>query len=81
MQFVDTLGAPTIDYPANPNGSPDGIAAVTNADGRFTVLMPHAERVFRSVQQSYSSERFRRTEAREESPWMRMFRNARSWAK
>ncbi|CAN5178800.1 phosphoribosylformylglycinamidine synthase [soil metagenome] len=81
MRFVDNQGAATEDYPANPNGSPDGIAAVTNADGRFTVLMPHAERVFRSVQQSYSSERFRRTEAREESPWMRMFRNARVWCR
>ena len=52
---------------------------MTTADGRFTVLMPHAERVFRTVQQSYSAERFKREQAREASPWLRMFNNARVW--
>ena len=46
---------PTEAYPANPNGSPDGLTAVTTADGRFTVLMPHPERVFRNVQMSWTS--------------------------
>jgi phosphoribosylformylglycinamidine synthase len=54
MRFVDHAGAPTEAYPANPNGSPGGLTAVTTADGRFTALMPHAERVFRGVQLSWS---------------------------
>ncbi len=54
MRFVDHAGAPTEAYPANPNGSPGGLTAVTTADGRYTALMPHAERVFRGVQLSWS---------------------------
>ncbi len=72
MRFVDSAGRPTQAYPANPNGSPGGLTAVTTADGRFTVLMPHPERVFRNLQMSWT------TGAPEQpSPWMRMFHNAR----
>jgi phosphoribosylformylglycinamidine synthase len=74
MRFIDHRGAVTEVYPANPNGSPGGITAVTTADGRCTALMPHGERVFRSVLQSW-----RPADAGEDSPWMRMFRNARKW--
>ncbi|WP_077037262.1 phosphoribosylformylglycinamidine synthase [Pelomonas sp. KK5] len=72
MRFVDNGGAATEAYPLNPNGSPDGLTSVTTADGRFTVLMPHPERVFRNVQMSWTS-----GDKAELSPWMRMFRNAR----
>jgi phosphoribosylformylglycinamidine synthase len=74
MRFVDNKGQVTEGYPYNPNGSPQGITSVTTADGRFTVLMPHAERVFRTVQQSWHPDSWG-----EDSPWMRMFRNARKW--
>ena len=74
MRYVDNKGHVTEQYPYNPNGSPDGIAAVTTADGRFTVLMPHAERVFRSVLHSWCP-----PEWGDDAPWMRMFRNARKW--
>jgi len=74
MRFVDNTGAATEAYPFNPNGSPDGLTSVTTADGRFTVLMPHAERVFRNVQMSWTS-----GDRSEMSPWMRMFQNARVW--
>jgi phosphoribosylformylglycinamidine synthase len=72
MRFVDNRGAATEVYPFNPNGSPGGLTAVTTPDGRFSVMMPHAERVFRSVQQSWHPAAWG-----EDSPWMRMFRNAR----
>ncbi|HVL10127.1 MAG TPA: phosphoribosylformylglycinamidine synthase subunit PurQ, partial [Burkholderiaceae bacterium] len=74
LRFVDNHGKPTEVYPLNPNGSPDGITSVTTTDGRFTVLMPHPERVFRAVQMSWHPE-----EWDGDSPWMRMFRNARKW--
>ena len=74
MRFVDNLGRATEAYPYNPNGSPAGITAVTNDDGRFTVMMPHAERVFRTVLHSWHPDGWG-----EDSPWMRMFRNARVW--
>jgi phosphoribosylformylglycinamidine synthase len=74
MRFVDNRGEPTERYPANPNGSPSGIAGVTTADGRFTIVMPHPERVFRSVQMSWHPDSWG-----EDSPWMRVFRNARAW--
>ncbi|MFH1603821.1 MAG: phosphoribosylformylglycinamidine synthase subunit PurQ, partial [Pseudomonadota bacterium] len=74
LRFVDNRGAAAKTYPANPNGSPAGITGLTTADGRFTILMPHPERVFRSVQQSWHPR-----EWGEDSPWMRMFRNARVW--
>ncbi len=74
MRYIDNRGAATEAYPYNPNGSPQGLTAVTTADGRFSVMMPHAERVFRSVQHSWAPEAWG-----EDSPWMRMFRNARKW--
>jgi phosphoribosylformylglycinamidine synthase len=73
-RFVDHRGQPTERYPLNPNGSPGGITAVTTADGRFTILMPHPERVFRTVQCSWHPDGWG-----EDGPWMRMFRNARVW--
>jgi phosphoribosylformylglycinamidine synthase len=72
LRFVDDLGAPTERYPYNPNGSPQGITGLTTVDGRFTILMPHPERVFRSVQMSWRPDGWG-----EASPWLRMFRNAR----
>jgi phosphoribosylformylglycinamidine synthase len=72
MRFVDHAGNATEDYPANPNGSPGGLTAVTTDDGRFTALMPHPERVFRNIQMSWSG-----GDASAPSPWMRMFHNAR----
>ncbi|MCH8611877.1 phosphoribosylformylglycinamidine synthase [Arsenicicoccus dermatophilus] len=73
MRFVDHAGAPAMGYPANPNGSPDGLTAVTTADGRFTAMMPHPERVQRNVQLSWTD-----GPVEQESPWLRMFRNARA---
>jgi phosphoribosylformylglycinamidine synthase len=73
-RFVDGTGVVTQRYPANPNGSPRGIAAITTPDGRLTVIMPHPERVFRTVQLSWHPPGWG-----EDSPWMRMFRNARVW--
>jgi phosphoribosylformylglycinamidine synthase len=73
-RFVDGRGAVATSYPANPNGSPGGVAALTSPDGRITVLMPHPERVFRTAQMSWHP-----PEWGEDSPWMRMFRNARVW--
>jgi len=72
MRYVDNTGAPTEVYPFNPNGSPDGLTAVTTPDGRFTVLMPHPERVFRHVLMSWTS-----GDKSALSPWMKMFGNAR----
>jgi len=74
MRFVDHAGQATEAYPFNPNGSPGGLTSVTTPDGRYTVLMPHAERVFRNLQMSWTSGL-----PSEQSPWLRMFRNARRW--
>ena len=74
LRYVDNRGAPTETYPLNPNGSPGGATGFTTADGRFTVLMPHPERVFRTVQQSWHP-----GEWGEAGPWLRIFRNARRW--
>jgi phosphoribosylformylglycinamidine synthase len=74
LRFVDNKGQVSEVYPYNPNGSPQGIAAVTTADGRFTAMMPHPERVFRTAIHSWSPAGWG-----EDSPWMRMFRNARKW--
>jgi phosphoribosylformylglycinamidine synthase len=74
MRFVDNTGAATEAYPFNPNGSPGGLTAVTTADGRFTAMMPHPERVFRNVQMSWTS-----LDKSEFSPWMQLWRNARTW--
>ncbi|MCW8919252.1 MAG: phosphoribosylformylglycinamidine synthase, partial [Gammaproteobacteria bacterium] len=72
LRYVDNYGDPTELYPANPNGSPLGITGLTTPDGRFTIMMPHPERVFRAVQHSW-----RPDEWGEEGPWLRIFRNAR----
>ena len=74
MQYVDNYGKQTQAYPANPNGSPHGIAGLCNEDGRFTIMMPHPERVFRAVTNSWRPEDWQ-----EYGPTMRMFRNARHW--
>ena len=74
MRFVDGAGQATETYPLNPNGSPQGLTGVTTADGRFTALMPHPERVFRNIQMSWAAGNHS-----ERSPWMRMFANARAW--
>jgi phosphoribosylformylglycinamidine synthase len=74
LRYVDGHGRPAEAYPANPNGSPGGLNGFTTPDGRVTILMPHPERVFRSVQLSW-----RPAGWGEDSPWMRMFRNARAW--
>jgi phosphoribosylformylglycinamidine synthase len=73
LRFVDNHGTATETYPFNPNGSPGGLTSVTTPDGRFTVLMPHPERVFRNALLSWTS-----GELEAMSPWMRMFRNARA---
>ena len=74
LRFVDNHGKVTEQYPANPNGSPRGITGLTSRDGRVTIMMPHPERVFRAVQNSWKPE-----EWNEDGAWMRMFRNARVW--
>ena len=74
LRFVDNHGKVTENYPANPNGSPRGITGLTSRDGRVTIMMPHPERVFRAVQNSWHPE-----EWSEDAPWLRMFRNARVW--
>jgi phosphoribosylformylglycinamidine synthase len=73
-RYVDGHGQVATRYPANPNGSPLGITALTAADGRVTIMMPHPERVFRTVQHSWHPDDWD-----EDAPWMRMFRNARLW--
>jgi phosphoribosylformylglycinamidine synthase len=74
MKFVDHYGKDSDQYPLNPNGSPAGLTGFCNQDGRFTVMMPHPERVFRTVQHSWHPDDWG-----EDAPWMRMFRNARLW--
>jgi phosphoribosylformylglycinamidine synthase len=74
LRYVVRAGEVATRYPANPNGSPDGLAALCNRDGRVTLIMPHPERVFRSVQMSW-----RPPGSGEYSGWMRFFRNARAW--
>jgi phosphoribosylformylglycinamidine synthase len=78
LRFVDHRGQATEHYPYNPNGSPHGLTSVTTADGRFTVMMPHPERVFRTVQMSWYPKEWEKIEGGA-SPWLRMFRNARVW--
>ena len=73
-RYVDHQGRSTEQYPANPNGSPEGLTAFTTEDGRATIMMPHPERVFRAVQNSWHPD-----EWDEDGAWMRMFRNARVW--
>ena len=73
-RYVDNYGRPTEQYPANPNGSSQGVTAFTSSDGRATIMMPHPERVFRTVSNSWHP-----SDWQEDSPWMRMFRNARKF--
>ena len=73
-RFVDNDHVITERYPLNPNGSPHGITALTTKDGRVTIMMPHPERVFRTVVMSWHPENWG-----EDSPWMKLFRNARTW--
>jgi phosphoribosylformylglycinamidine synthase len=74
LRWVDNYGRVAAQYPANPNGSPAGITGLTTTDGRTTILMPHPERVFRTVQNSWHPDDWR-----EDGGWLRMFRNARVW--
>jgi len=74
MRFMDNHGSIASRYPANPNGSPDGITGVSSSDGRATLMMPHPERVFRTVQNSWHPDDWG-----EDGAWMRMFRNARKF--
>ena len=74
LRFVDNHGKATEKYPLNPNGSPGGVTGLTTPDGRFTIVMPHPERVFRTAQMSWAPDG-----AGEDSPWMQMFYNARQW--
>ncbi|MCK4742677.1 MAG: phosphoribosylformylglycinamidine synthase [Sulfuriflexus sp.] len=74
LRYVDNYGEVANTYPANPNGSPHGVTGMTTTDGRFTIMMPHPERIFRTMQYSWHPD-----EWGEDGPWMRMFRNARVW--
>ena len=74
LRYVDAEGEPSEMYPLNPNGSALGLNGFSNEDGRFTIMMPHPERIFRSLQNSWAA-----PEWGEYGPWMRLFRNARRW--
>jgi len=74
VRYVDNRGGLAQRYPANPNGSPGGVAGLTSRDGRVTIMMPHPERIRRAVQHSWHPGGWE-----EDGPWMRMFRNARAW--
>lgn len=74
LRFIDNQLQYTETYPANPNGSPMGLTGMTTTDGRVTIMMPHPERVFRTVQNSWHP-----PEWDEDSPWIRLFRNGRVW--
>jgi len=74
MRFIDNASAPTEVYPFNPNGSPQGVTGLTSTDGRFSIMMPHPERVIRSVQNTWQ-----RCGDAEDSAWLRMFQNARRY--
>ena len=74
MRYIDNQLGVTQNYPANPNGSPNGISGLCSADGRVTIMMPHPERVFRASQLSWAP-----AEWQQDSGWMRIFRNGRTW--
>jgi phosphoribosylformylglycinamidine synthase len=74
LRYVDNTGKPTEIYPLNPNGSPQGITGLTTPDGRFSIMMPHPERAFRAVQNSWYPRSWQ-----ENGAWLRMFQNARKW--
>jgi phosphoribosylformylglycinamidine synthase len=74
LQYVESNGSAAIEYPQNPNGSPEGITGLCNLDGRVTIMMPHPERTLRTVNFSWAPDHWP-----EISPWQRMFNNARQW--
>ncbi|MEJ2403838.1 MAG: phosphoribosylformylglycinamidine synthase [Candidatus Thiodiazotropha sp.] len=74
MRYMENAGQVAQRYPANPNGSPEGLTGFCNRDGRVTIMMPHPERVTRTVQHSWHPDHWG-----EDAPWMRLFRNARVW--
>jgi phosphoribosylformylglycinamidine synthase len=74
LRFIENDSDPATAYPANPNGSPAGITGLCNLDGRVTIMMPHPERVYRTVQYSWAPEIWS-----EDGGWLRLFRNARQW--
>jgi len=74
LQYVNTAGIATMQYPQNPNGSPVGLTGLCNTDGRITIMMPHPERTLRTVNFSWAPQHWP-----EVSPWQRMFKNARNW--
>ena len=75
LQFIHSQDQPTETYPLNPNGSPEGITGITSQDGRVTIMMPHPERVFRSIQMSWQDENWK-----DYSPWIQMFINAKDFS-
>ncbi|MCW4628748.1 MULTISPECIES: phosphoribosylformylglycinamidine synthase [Marinomonas] len=74
LRYVDNYGQATERYPFNPNGSAQGVTGLTSEDGRVTIMMPHPERVYRTVQHSWHP-----SEWQEQAPWLRLFQNARKW--
>jgi phosphoribosylformylglycinamidine synthase len=74
MKYIDNQGHTAKTYPLNPNGSPDGITGLCSDDGRFTIMMPHPERIFREIQNTWQLNR-----KDQDNAWMRMFYNARNW--
>lgn len=74
LQYVDNYGQSTERYPFNPNGSAQGITGLTTEDGRVTIMMPHPERVYRTVQHSWHPSNWQ-----EQAPWLRLFQNGRKW--
>lgn len=74
LRYVDNRGVATEVYPLNPNGSPQGVTGLTTPDGRFSIMMPHPERLFRASQHSWHP-----TDWQENGAWLRMFQNARKW--
>lgn len=74
LRYIENSGEVATRYPANPNGSPQGITGLTSEDGRVTIMMPHPERVIRTVQNSWHPD-----EWESDGPWLRLFRNARVW--
>jgi len=74
LRYVENKGDIAVRYPANPNGSPQGITGLTTTDGRVTIMMPHPERLFRALQYIWRPDHWQ-----QDGPWMRLFRNARAW--
>lgn len=76
LRYVTADGIPATRYPSNPNGSPEGLTGFTSADGRATIMMPHPERAFRSIQMSWAPKGYFKCDA---GPWLKLFQNARSF--